>query len=176
MGESEQDYQACRIKVALLKQEVDNFKGFFDRLDVAIEKIGIVSGDIKQMLAVHEEKIAVMDEKINTQRENSLMAQESFRDEIKELHSRITTVTREVSANLITSETKILAGQTSLETKIMAGHDDLKRYFMQSHASLEKRVKILENWRYVLVGIFLVVGVAVGFVINNRINITALSP
>lgn len=176
MSESPQDFQACQIKVALIKQEVDNFKTFFDRLDSAIEKIGTVSTDIKQMLAVHEEKIAVMDEKIAHNKQNALMANETVREDIKELHSRITTVNRELSANIITTETKIIEKQNAAETRIIAGQEELKAYFVQSHTSLEQRVKTLENWRYVLVGIFLVIGAIAGFVANNTFQIGRLAP
>lgn len=170
------DYQACQIRVALIKQEVDNFKTFFERLDSAIEKIGTVSTDIKQMLAVHEEKIAVMDEKINHNKQNSIMANDAFREDIKELHSRITTVNRELSANIITTETKIIEKQNTAETRILAGQQELKEFFIQNHADLEKRVKTLENWRYVLVGIFLVIGAIAGFVANNSFTISKIAP
>jgi len=176
MSEPLVDYQACQIRVALIKQEVDNFRTFFDRLDSAIEKIGTVSTDIKQMLAVHEEKIVVMDEKIAHNKQNAIMAQDSFREDIKELHSRITTVNRELSANLITTETKIIDKQNTAETRIIAGQEDLKKYFIASHEALEKRVKTLENWRYILVGIFLVIGAIAGFVANNSIHIGQMTP
>jgi hypothetical protein len=110
-----------------------------------------------------------MDEKIAHNKQTTAMANDAFREDIKELHSRITTVNRELSANIITTETKILEKQDTAETRILEGQKELKDYFVKSHASLDRRVKTLENWRYVLVGIFLVVGALITFFSQNSI-------
>ena len=46
------------IKIAEIKKDVENVSTLNSRLDTAIEKLTDVSTSIKQMLAVHEEKIA----------------------------------------------------------------------------------------------------------------------
>lgn len=152
-----------------MEKDISNFSVVFEKLDMAIEKISEVSTDLTRMLAVHEEKLSVHEEKIAHNKNNATMAQESIKEDIKDLHSRITTVNREVSANIIATETKIIANQNGLEKKIMDGQDELKKYFMHSHTTLERRVKTLENWRYVLVGIFLAIGIAIGFLTQNSI-------
>ena len=45
-------------QIELLKKEVQDMKGIYQRLDTAIVKIGDVSNSINRMLAVHEEKIS----------------------------------------------------------------------------------------------------------------------
>ena len=71
-------------EVALLKKEVKDIKFIFNRLDTAIEKITEVTTSVNRMLAVHEEKIS-------KQEEASSRANKEFSNDIKELHSRITT-------------------------------------------------------------------------------------
>ena len=49
-------------QIELLKKEVQDMKGIYQRLDTAIVKIGDVSNSINRMLAVHEEKLARQEE------------------------------------------------------------------------------------------------------------------
>ena len=78
-------------QIELLKKEVQDMKGIYQRLDTAIVKIGDVSNSINRMLAVHEEKIS--------QQEDVLIRSDAeFSANVKELHSRITTNTKEMMA------------------------------------------------------------------------------
>ena len=47
-----------KVEIEGLKRDVDNVGNLNSRLDTAIEKLTDVSTSIKQMLAVHEEKIS----------------------------------------------------------------------------------------------------------------------
>ena len=47
-----------KVQIEGLKKDVENVANLNSRLDLAIEKLTDVSTSIKQMLAVHEEKIA----------------------------------------------------------------------------------------------------------------------
>ena len=78
-------------QIEILKKEVQDMKGIYQRLDTAIVKIGDVSNSINRMLAVHEEKIS--------QQEDVLIRSDAeFSANVKELHSRITTNTKEMMA------------------------------------------------------------------------------
>jgi uncharacterized membrane protein YbjE (DUF340 family) len=84
-------------------------------------------------------------------------------EDIKEIHSRITTTTRELSTEI-----------ANVQQCIVAGIDDLKRelkedqkYHNDKQTSLEKRIDELEKWRYILVG----AGIVGGFIINKLIGI-----
>ena len=76
-------------EVQLLKKEVSDMKMIYSRLDKAIEKISDVSNSINRMLAVHEEKIS-------QQEESQIRTEQEINNDIKELHSRISTNTREL--------------------------------------------------------------------------------
>jgi predicted RNase H-like nuclease (RuvC/YqgF family) len=52
-----QEDNTLHTKVAMLERDVEQFQGLFDRLDSTIEKLTDVSQSIKQLLAVHEQRI-----------------------------------------------------------------------------------------------------------------------
>ena len=120
-------------EVQLLKKEVSDMKMIYSRLDKAIEKISDVSNSINRMLAVHEEKIS-------QQEESQIRTEQEINNDIKELHSRISTNTRELM-NLMSEQHK---EQTDKMTKL--------------EIELQGRVGVLEKWRWIIIGGSIVVG------------------
>ena len=120
-------------EVQLLKKEVSDMKMIYSRLDKAIEKISDVSNSINRMLAVHEEKIS-------QQEEAQIRSEQDTNNDIKELHSRISTNTRELM-NLMSEQHK---EQTDAMTKLKT--------------ELQGRVGVLEKWRWLIIGGSIVVG------------------
>ena len=120
-------------EVQLLKKEVSDMKMIYSRLDKAIEKISDVSNSINRMLAVHEEKIS-------QQEESQIRTEQEINNDIKELHSRISTNTRELM-NLMSEQHK---EQTDKMVKL--------------EVELQGRVGVLEKWRWIIIGGSIVVG------------------
>tara|TARA_Y100000590_G_scaffold358262_1_gene413536 strand:+ start:832 stop:1257 length:426 start_codon:yes stop_codon:yes gene_type:complete len=120
-------------EVQLLKKEVSDMKMIYSRLDKAIEKISDVSNSINRMLAVHEEKIS-------QQEEVQIRSEQEINNDIKELHSRISTNNRE----LITLMSEQHKEQTDKMTKL--------------EIELHGRVGVLEKWRWIIIGGSIVVG------------------
>ena len=120
-------------EVALLKKEVSDIKVIFSRLDVAIEKITDVSSCVNRMLAVHEEKIA-------NQEEAHSKANIEFTNDIKELHSRVTSNYKELT-EMITLQ-----------------HREQALNIQQLKHDLNSRVGILERWRWLIIGGAIVIG------------------
>ena len=84
-------------EVELLKKEVSDMKLIHGRLDEAIIKITDVSNSIHRMLAVHEEKLNQQEEAVYAAEELIEQRRTEFQNELKELHSRITTNTKEIN-------------------------------------------------------------------------------
>ena len=120
-------------EVALLKKEVSDIKVIFSRLDVAIEKITDVSSCVNRMLAVHEEKIANAEEAQSR-------ANIEFTNDIKELHSRVTSNYKELT-DMITQQ-----------------HKEQALHIQQLKNDLNSRVGVLEKWRWLIIGGSIVVG------------------
>lgn len=134
-------------KVAVLEHDLKQVQVVFGRLDVAIEKIGDVSNCINKMLAVHDTKLEAQ-ENVN---EDIYQSLEVHRNETKasnaELHSRITTTTREL-------ESKI----QNTEDKLLEAIKDLKRSVEKEEEKNKERIDKLEKTKYLMIGGGIVVG------------------
>ena len=127
-------------KVKLLEKEVHDQSKIHDRLDIAIEKLTDVSNSIHRMLAVHEEKIARQEEAIFQAEEQIEIRRNELAAKIDELHSRITTNTKEIM------------------TAAASQHTTQNKEIQKIKDELITRVGILEKWRHVLIGGSIVVG------------------
>jgi len=125
------------LDVELLKKEVSDMKQIHGRLDTAITKITDVSNCINRMLAVHEEKIS-------QQEEVQIRQASEFSNDVKELHSRITTSTKEM---------------TELMTK---QHIEAELEIRRLREDITNRIGVLERWKYLIIG----GSIVVGFVLN----------
>ena len=135
-------------EVELLKSKVSDMEKLHVRLDDAIGKISEVSNCINRMLAVHEEKLANQEEAVFAAEELIEQRRTELSNEIKELHSRITTNTKEIM-NIATQQ-----------------HKEHSEAIQKLHTDMNKRVGILEKWRHVLIGSSIVIG----FILHSMIN------
>ena len=120
-------------EVKILKKELEDQKKIHDRLDIAIEKLTDVSNSIHRMLAVHEEKLTRQEEALESRRVE-------ISSQISELHSRVTTNTKEI--------------MTSATTQ----HDNQNKQIQKIREDLNNRIGVLEKWRHVLIGCSIVAG------------------
>jgi predicted nucleic acid-binding Zn-ribbon protein len=127
-------------EVRLLKKELEDQAKIHGRLDIAIEKLTDVSNSIHRMLAVHEEKIARQEESLYIAEQQIEVRRSELLGKIDELHSRITTNTKEIMS---------AAQQAHLEQN---------KEIQKIQREIEQRVGVLEKWRHVLIGGSIVVG------------------
>ena len=127
-------------EVELLKKELHDQKRIHDRLDIAIEKLTDVSNSIHSMLAVHEEKIARQEEAIFLAENKIEERRSELLSKIDELHSRITTNTKEI----MTTATEQHKQQCDEVRKI--------------REELSTRVGVLEKWRWIIIGGSIIIG------------------
>ena len=118
-----------KVQITGLKKDIENMANLNIRLDTAIEKLTDVSTSIKQMLAVHEEKI---------QRQEQI--DEIIFDKLKERAGEIDTVHKELSKEIQQVE-KILL----LEIR-------------QMKLDIGGRVGILEKYKWLVLGGAIVIG------------------
>jgi len=137
-------------EVRLLKKELEDQAKIHDRLDVAIEKLTDVSNSINRMLAVHEEKIARQEEALYDAEQQIEVRRNELLGKIDELHSRITTNSKEIMA---------AAQQAHLEQN---------KEIQKIQREIEQRVGVLEKWRHVLIG----GSIVVGFLLHKFIDFT----
>ncbi len=127
-------------KVQLLEKEMHDQAKIHDRLDVAIEKLTDVSNSIHRMLAVHEEKIARQEESIFEAEQQIELRRNELTDKIDDLHSRITTNTKEIM------------------TAAAQQHQEQNREIAKIREDLSGRIGVMEKWRHIIIGGSIVVG------------------
>ena len=137
-------------EVELIKKELHDRKKIHDRLDVAIEKLTDVSNSINRMLAVHEEKITRQEEAIFEAEQQIEVRRSELSRQIDELHSRITTNTKEIM------------------TAAASQHMQQNKEIQKIKDELISRVGVLEKWRHVLIG----GSIVVGFMVHKFMDFT----
>jgi len=135
-------------KVELLKQELYDQRKIHDRLDIAIEKLTDVSNSIHRMLAVHDEKITRQEEAIVSAEESIETRRIELSEKIDEIHSRITTNTKEIMS------------------AVAVQHKQYTEEIHRLRKDINDRVAILEKWRYVIIG----GSIVSGFLLHKFIN------
>ena len=121
--------QNLAIEVEGIKKDIKNGELIHSRLDTAIDKLTDVSTSIKQMLAVHEQKL--------TQTEKT---EEILFDKVRERGEELDMVYRDLQRDINQVEKRLL-----LEMKT------LKSCF-------DGRVSVLEKWRWLIIGGALAIG------------------
>ena len=118
-----------KVELAKVKKDIENVNSLNGRIDNAIEKLTDVSTSIKQMLAVHEEKI---------QRQEQI--DEIIFDKLKERAGEIDTVHRELSKEIQHLEKRLLVEIKTIKLDFGA------------------RVGMLEKYRWLILGGAIVIG------------------
>ena len=118
-----------KVQIAGLKKDIENVNNLNGRLDAAIEKLTEVSTSIKQMLAVHEEKISRQEQ-----------IDEIIFDKLKERAAEVDTVHRELSKEIQQVEKRLL-----IEIR-------------QMKLDIGGRVGILEKYKWLVLGGAIVIG------------------
>jgi len=118
-----------KVELAKVKKDIENVNSLNGRIDNAIEKLTDVSTSIKQMLAVHEEKIARQEQ-----------IDEVIFEKLKERAGEIDTVHRELSKEIQHLEKRLLVEIKTIKLDFGA------------------RVGVLEKYRWLILGGAIVIG------------------
>lgn len=128
------------MSIKTVETEVEVLKSVVGKLDTSIEKITDVSNQITKMLAVHERRLDDLD-----------TDGAHLKQDIKEVHSRLTTVSREILDQIATMEKNIKTDATS-QHAVLSGQMD----------KLDERINIVEKWKFIVLGGAIVVGFILG--------------
>ena len=135
--------EELKTQVALLEKDAQSAELIHQRLETAIEKLTEITISLKGMLVQQETKLAKAEETDN----DIFVTLESRRfewdNDLKDLHSRITTNSRELREHQVQSESKMLYELRNLRQQ------------------LDNRVAVLEKWRWIIVGGSIIVGLMV---------------
>ena len=134
------DLENLKTEIALLKKDAKTGELIHSRLEIAIDKLSEIVISCKQMLAQQEQKLT----RAEQTDDDIFITLESRRKEwdndLKELHSRISTNTRELREHQVQSENKMLNEIRAVRTQ------------------LSERVGVLEKWRWLIIGGSIILG------------------
>ena len=137
------DIENLKTEIALLKKDAKTGELIHQRLEVAIEKLSDIGISCKQMLSQQQTRL----ERAEQTDDDIFITLESRRKEwdndLKELHSRITTNSRELREHQVQSENKLL--------------DEIRMVRTQ----LSERVGVLEKWRWLIIGGSIIIGLLI---------------
>ena len=136
------DLTKLATDLQVLKNEVEQVASVNNKLDNAIDKLTDISGSIKSMLAVHEEKLSKqeeIDKAIFNLIENR---RQEFDNNYKELHSRINKIHKDLTDEIDMSQKRLMC-----EIKTLA-------------SNLDGRIGVFEKYRYLLIGAAIIIGLS----------------
>ena len=137
---SEKELNKIQTDIALLKKDAKTGELIHQRLEVAVDKLSDCAISLKAMLATQEQKLS----RAEQTDDDIFITLESRRKEwdndLKELHSRITTNSRELREHQIQSEQTMLNELRAMK------------------AQLSERVGVLEKWRWLIIGGSIIIG------------------
>jgi len=136
------DIQKLATDVQVLKTEVEQVANVNTKLDNAIDKLTDISGSIKSMLAVHEEKLSKQEE-IDKAIFNLIESRRvEFDTNYKELHARINKIHSQLTDEIEMSEKRLMC-----EIKTL-------------NSNLDGRIGVFEKYRWIIIGAAIVLGLS----------------
>jgi chromosome segregation ATPase len=124
-----------------MANEIESLEKIVEKLDLSIDKLTEVSNNVSKLLAVHDTRLNVI-EKDTVQNE----------DDIRDIHHKIEVLVKELSVKI----DKSMTNSTEGHAKIMEKVDEKIK-------GIDARVKVLEVWRWLVIGGAL----AIGYLVNK---------
>lgn len=140
-------------RLAVLETEIDKMEEFFGKLDLSIEKITELNVSIREVLSSHETRLNATEVELENQFN-------MFDSKYEQLHSRITTVQRELSEEM-KDETKGILGAIELLRRDMSDHQKTE----------EERIRHIEKRQWMIMG----AAAVAGFILGNSSLMSLLS-
>ena len=136
------DLNKLATDLQVLKNEVEQVASVNTKLDKAIDKLTDISGSIKSMLAVHEEKLSKQEE-IDKAIFNLLESRRVESDsKFEDIHGRLNKSVENLREEVELSEKRLMC-----EIKSLA-------------SNLDGRIGVFEKYRYLLIGAAIIIGLS----------------
>jgi phage-related tail protein len=135
-------------------------------LENQVEMLREIASDMKRMLAVHDEKLNQHERKQDDIFELIEQRRNEMAEDIKEIHSRITTVQRELCTEISATENRIIKGIDELKEELKTDQE----FHNSKQKTLEQRIADLEKWRWIIIG----AGITGGWVFSKLGNMVEI--
>lgn len=135
------------IEIELLKKDVNIITTLCEKFDTTIDKMQEIASNLSRMISLQEQRIEMQDKATREMESVLEMRRVEHNNDIKELHSRITTVNRDLTTKIDETEKRILDEIHLLRDELSKDND-----------KMGKRVFDIETWKWMVMGGIFVVG------------------
>lgn len=150
--------ETLKTKVAVLETEVSKMGELFTKLDTTIDRITDISNSINQMLVVHEQKIQQNSEDTEDLFHLTEKRRIENDEQLRELHSRITTNGKETRQEMNANVIKIMHAISEIKDAML----EREKIIRNEQSGLEKRITDLEKKNWFYMGAAAVIGFLAG--------------
>ena len=147
----EQDLQNIKLKVSVMERDVHHTNELCEKLSDSIDKIQELNRNLIQMMALHGQR--------HEQHEKNNVKMEQ---DIKDLHSRITTVSREIHERIDQVEQHI-------SNRIDDLRSDLIKHKEYDKVGIKNIMQEVDKWKWMILG-----AVLAGGFLRGKIDLTSL--
>lgn len=177
------DYQNNELctRVALVEKELSTVCGIFSRFETTLEKITEVSSSLKELIAVHDNRLMERERADHTIFQMIEKRKEEYSHGVERLHQKMedlsTDIRKEIREEVNEQYDELKEAVRRFETsqkeiadkidrRIEGALADRTKLFKETEAKLDKlddRIKKLEHWRWAILG----GGAAIGFLVGK---------
>lgn len=140
----EKEVQDLRLQVGLMEKDISLTNQLCNKLSESITKIQELNVNVMQMITLHQQK-----------HEQHETTESELKEDIKELHSRITTVNREIHDRIDQVERHITERIDNLRS-------DLIKHKAEDKGNIVERLAEIDKWKWMLFGGILMAGFLLG--------------
>jgi chromosome segregation ATPase len=146
MYPEEQKLHDVEMKVGLLERDVQQTDRLCEKLSESISKLQEVNANILRMITIHEHR-----------HEQHEKAEIELKDDIKELHSRITTVNREIHERIDEVERHISERIDALRSDLIQHKKE------EGNNVVGDTLREIDRYKWMILG----AAIAIGWIIGN---------
>ena len=144
-----------KLEIELLKKDVSVVTALLGKFDTTIEKMQEIASNLSRMVSLQEQRIETQEEVTKEVQSVLEMRRLEHNSDIKDLHSRITTVNRELTEKIADTESKILE-------ELKALREEIKK----EKTSVTTRLSQIEMWKWMVMGAIALGGWLLGQAVN----------
>ena len=135
-----------RVEIELLKKDVSIMTSLCEKFDKTIDKMQEIASSLSKMVSLQEQRLETQEAATKEVQSILEMRRIEHNNDIKDLHSRITTVNRELSDKIEETEKTILAEL-----------HEMRRELKDDKMTFGERLGKIEIWKYTVVGALMVI-------------------
>ncbi len=137
-----------RVEIELLKKDISIMASLCEKFDTTIDKMQEIAANLSKMVSLQEQRLENQEQTTKEMQSVLEMRRIEHNNDIKELHSRITNVNKELSDKIEETEKTILQELQEIRKEIKDSHNKEN----VEDKSLMKRLEQIEAWKYMLMG------------------------